>query len=185
MKLQKNTLFLILLAFILSGSVYLYEMGQRSTIESTQKERQLFNLTEENIVKLTVERSELTLKFIRSKKDSDSWQMTAPQDAVAEDGRISFLLDLAVNNIKERDFNISDRQLGQYGLERPKGKIILETKDRQTYQIILGKKAIAPNTIYARIITPQTTSSEIQVVVVSQNWQYGIEQELAEWTKES
>jgi hypothetical protein len=181
MKLQKNTLLLILLASILSVGVYFYEIRTELNKTENQQEQQLFTVQEKDIQKIIIHRRDRNLEFVRSPNNSESWQMKSPQDVPAEDGRMAFLLDLLVNGKKERSFTVPQQQLSQYGLEKPIGKITIETNNKQTQEIILGNPALEPTTIYAQIINPQGNNSEIEIVVVSQNWQYAIEPQVSEW----
>lgn len=185
MKLEKNTLLLILLAIFLSVGVYFYEIETNvNKTENQLQQQQLFTLQEKDLQKIIIDRSDLNLEFVRTQSNSQSWEMKSPQDAPAEDGRMSFLLDLLINGKKERSFTVSQQQLSQYGLEKAIGKITIETNNKQTQQIILGKPALEPNTIYAQIIDTQGNNSETEIVVVSQNWQYAIEPQLSEWIAE-
>ena len=188
MKLQKNTWLLILLTTVLSAGVYWYEFRKDATeIASKTQQQQLFNLQEQDIQKIIIERPDITLEFVKLDNNTQSWQMKHPQSVTAEDGRISFLLDLFVNGKKERSFTVSQQQLSQYGLEQAIGKIIIETNNQKTQQIILGQPAIKPDTIYAQIITPQINNSNSprEIVIVSQNWQYAIEPELSQWINQN
>ncbi|VEP11454.1 conserved hypothetical protein [Hyella patelloides LEGE 07179] len=178
MKLQKSTLFLVLIAIILGGLVYLVEIrSEQQQQEITIQEQKLFNINVENIKRIIIQKSDTILEFIAS---DNSWQMIQPEKLIASDGVMAFLLDLIAEGKSDRILEIAPNQLSQYGLESPIATITIELNNGQQQQILLGKETIDPKLIYAQVITDNNKST-IEIVIVSKNWQYAIDRDLAEW----
>lgn len=178
MKIQKSTLSLVLIAIILGGLVYLIEIrSKQQQQEITIQEQKLFNINIENIKKIIIQKSDTTLEFIANE---NSWQMIQPEELMASDGVMAFLLDLIAEGKSDRIIKIAPNQLSQYGLESPIATITIELNNGQQQQILLGKETIDPKLIYAQVIT-NNNQSTTEIVIVSKNWQYAIDRDLAEW----
>lgn len=183
MKLTKNTKILVLLAVILSGWTLGYEIINNSQKNITQTEQnQVFQFQETDIQKIAVVKPNLTLELVQI-DSSHSWQIKQPDNnhIPANNGKVTFLTNLLVNGEQKRSFWVSPQKLAQYGLQPAKTKIIVFLHNNQTYQLALGKPGIEENTIYAQIISPLQNQSEVEVLLISQNWQYAVDPELKAW----
>ena len=178
MKLKKNTLLLVLSAILLGTVIYLIEVRserQKSAIINEQKK--LTNIDSENIKKIIIDRSNSTLELMATDND---WQMIKPRQFMINDGVMAFLLDLIQEGKSDRIIKTSPDGLSQYSLEPSLATITIELTNGDRQQILLGKETIDSNLIYANVI-PQQTQSYTEVLLVSKNWQYAINRDLAEW----
>ncbi len=182
MKLRRTTWFLLGLALLLGGFVYVYEIQgkpQREAIEAKQK--QIFTFPEKEIKELTIERAEQTLKFERTKDDRNPWLMKQPEEVPVNDGVISFLLNLLAKEQSDRSFTVSSDRLSQYGLDKPLATITIVLENGKKHQLILGKPDFQDKFIYALTQPPTNNKQKLEVILISKNFQYAVEREIEEW----
>ncbi|AFZ34075.1 hypothetical protein Sta7437_0467 [Stanieria cyanosphaera PCC 7437] len=181
MKLQRTTCLLIIFAAILGSWVYFYEIrGEQQKTISATNQQQIFNLTEAQINKIIIQKSNQTLEFERTGKNEQPWQMKQPQNVPANDATIAFLLDLITNGKSDRIFTVPQSDLSQYGLDNPIAHIMIESNNQTTQEIFLGQPSLNEELIYA--YTPVSgTKTGLNVLLVSRNWQYAVDRELSEW----
>lgn len=185
MKLQKTTLFLLGLALALGGFVYFNELKNQSELEVIQnKPAAIFNFQEEDIIKLIITTQKQTLEFSRSEGKQFTWHMKQPKNVPANDGVVSFLLNLLVLGKSQRSFTVSADNLSQYGLQPPFAKIKIILRDRQEYHLTLGKADFENKYLYASIEPQSNLQQTRQILLVSKNFQYAIsERTLQDWQK--
>jgi hypothetical protein len=166
MKLRRNTWLLILLAAILGGWVYFYEIrGKEQRSELATQQQEIFNFTEGAIKKITIAQPEQILEFIKTANSLQPWQMKQPKDVTASDATVSFLVDLLVNGKSDRAFTVPTSQLSQYGLDQPLATITVELETGESHTIILGKSNFDERSLYAQIDSLSTNSSETKIVL--------------------
>ncbi|MGF1478213.1 MAG: DUF4340 domain-containing protein [Cyanophyceae cyanobacterium] len=175
MKLQRSTWFLVAIALVLSATVYVNEIEERPSREATAD--QLFDFEEAEIQGVVVKQPEQTLEFERN--DDDAWQMKQPQDVLASDAAVSFLLNLLVEGESDRSFTIAPDQKQEYGLDTPQAEIQVELEDGQ-HELILGNPSFDNQSVYAQIDSANQ-DEEITVFLVPIDFQYAVERELTEW----
>jgi hypothetical protein len=181
MKLKGTTWLLIILAAILGSWVYLYEIrGEQKRSISATNQQQIFNITEAEINKIIIQKPNQTLEFERTEKNEQPWQMTQPENVPASDASIAFLLDLITNGKSDRSFTVPQSNLSQYGLDNPIAHIIIESNNQTTQEIFLGQPSLNEELIYAYIPTSKS-KTDVNVLLLSKNWQYAIDRELSEW----
>ncbi|NEO34151.1 MAG: DUF4340 domain-containing protein [Symploca sp. SIO3C6] len=181
MKLQRTTLLLLVSAILLGGFVYVYEIQGAPKREAAKaKKQQLFSFEEDQIQTLTIYRDQQTWEFERVDKQKSPWQMKQPQDAPASDAAISFLTNLLVNGINSRSFTVSSQQRQEYGLDQPSATVVVELKNQEIHQLILGKPDFNGNSIYAE--NPQRrTPGKLEVLLVSIDFEYAVNRQQSEW----
>jgi hypothetical protein len=186
MKLQRNTWLLLVLASILGGWVYFYEIrGQAKRTQSEAEQQQIFNFPEEAIAKITIERPNETLELVRTGDSNRPWQMKQPEDVPASDATVSFLVDLLVRGERDRSFTVPVSELEEYGLDNPQTKITVELNNHQTHQIVLGRANLNDKSLYARTdLSQKTNNQQTEVLLVPKNWQYAVERDLQEWKEQ-
>lgn len=172
MKLQKSTWFLLAIALVLSGVVYVNEIEERS--EAAAEE--LFDFEEEEVQGLVIEQPEQTLEFER--RDTNAWQMKQPQDVPASDASVSFLLNLLVQGESDRSFTIAPEERQEYGLDTPQAEIQVRLENEQ-HEIVLGNPSFDNRSVYAQI--DPANQDEVTVFLVPIDFQYAVERELNEW----
>jgi hypothetical protein len=188
MKFQRSTLILLVFAFGLVGSVYVYETQVApEKAANIEKERQIFSFKEESIASFKIKKEREILKFERLPVQSSDltarsrWQMIEPINTSASEPAVAFLLNLLVN-IKSNDIiTILPDRLHEYGLDRPLATIEIQLKNRQNHQVILGKTNFDGNLLYALVDPPSNPSKEIEVFLIPLDLQNAIDRSLSEW----
>lgn len=184
MKLKVTTWILIILATILGSWVYFYEIkGEEKRTISATTQQQIFALQEAEIQKIIIQKPEQILEFERTNKSEQPWQMKQPENVPASDATIAFLLDLIAKGKSDRNFLASPSQLSQYGLDKPIAHIIIQLKNQTNREIWLGKPSLNQESIYA--YTRSSDQNNLNVLIVSKNWQYAIDRNLSEWKQQS
>ncbi len=178
MKLQRSTWILVVSALILGGVVYVSEVQwtPKPAAEETKGKR-MFDLAEEDIQGIIIQKDGETLEFVRTGKTEPIWQMKQPDNVPARDATVSFLLNLLVNGKKERSFTISPEEKYQYGLQNPLAKVIIKL-EHKTIDLVLGIPTLNNQFIYA-FVNPQKDTNEVSLVPI--DLKYAIEKELSEW----
>lgn len=186
MKLQKTTWGLAVTALVLGAFVAFHEIPRTDRVEELQsKDSNVFGFKPEEIQELTLEIPPKTLKFKRTGDSNSPWQMKEPKDVSANDAAISFLVNLIVEAKRDRAFTISPEQRAEYGLDKPRSSVGIQLKDGKKYQLFLGKSDFEDKSLYARINSPSQNqeSDELEILLLSKDFQYAIEREPSEWEK--
>jgi len=209
MKLQKTTLILILLALGLGGFVYFYEIkGAPQREEVKEKKQQIFSFKEDDVQFLTVKTENLTLNLERSDKSEESkWLIKSPEVTPASNAIVSYLMDLLVEKksvsvnaqrlpvgedpsfpegVSERTqvarmISIPANQLTEFGLDQPQATIDIKLKNQKTHQLILGKPDFNRRFMYAQADPPAKPSENVDVLLVSTDFENAVNRELSEW----
>jgi hypothetical protein len=185
MKLQKTTWVLVAVAILLVGVVYFYEGQRKFQGEQIQaNEKKLFDFQEEEIQELTIETQKETLRFERTETSDRSWQMKQPEDVPASEPVVAFLLNLLVEAKRDRALTIPPNKTQEYGLDKPFAKLDIKLKNGEKQQLILGKLDFEGQSLYA-IVNPSIRSKgEYNGVLVSQDFQFALDRNLAEWKQQ-
>ena len=182
MKIQRSTLILVVGAFIATTSYFIYEalvVPRQEKTESAAKD--LFAWTEDQVQKLKITGASGTLEFERRTETTPTpWQMLTPQNSLANDASVSFLLNLLVSESSDSTVTISRDRLGEFGLENPPTTIEITLTDQSTHQLLLGNPDFSGNSLYA-LVDPDAAAPELTVRVVSNQFQFGVNRDLAEW----
>ena len=180
--MQKTTLILILSATVLGGFVYFYEIKGTEQREANQaKGKQIFNFEEAEIKKITIEKQNERLEFIKTNDETKPWLMKQPEDVVASDAAVSFLLNLLVKGKSDRIFTITPNQEEEYGFNKPLAKIKIELENQENHQMILGKNSFDNQFIYAQIFPANQSQETREILLVKIDFKYAVERELQEW----
>ena len=182
MKLKKSTWLLLLLAAILGGWVYWYEIKlEAKKVAIEKQEKKLFDFDIKNIQKIIIKQSPESLELVKTQDTPSSWLMKQPEVFPVNEGIMSFLLNLIEQGKSDRKLLITQEQLSQYGLDQPVATITIQLNNQQTYQILLGKETINPEVVYAQIDPKVGDTATTEVVLVSKNWHYAVIRDLKEW----
>ncbi|AFZ32861.1 hypothetical protein Glo7428_4418 [Gloeocapsa sp. PCC 7428] len=183
MKLQRTTLILLLLALGLGGFVYFYEIrGATQRQEAEAREQQIFGFTQEQVQALRIQTQGQTLNFER---ENGRWIMTSPEKTPASNASISYLLDLLVQGRSDRTIQVPANQLTDYGLAKPQATVTVTLNNQQTHQLNLGNPDFTGNFLYAQVDPGTSPSGNVDLLLVSSNFQNGVNRDLAEWKIEN
>jgi hypothetical protein len=184
MKLQKTTIILILLALGFGGFVYFYELqGANVRQEAKEKQQQIFLFTSDDVQSLRVQTKDVNLLIERSPTDNPQWLLKSPIETAASNAAVSYLMDLLVKGKREREINVPLNQLAEYGLDRPQATIEVKLKNQQTHQLILGKPDFNGRLLYAQANPPAKPQGNVDVLLVSKDFENAVKRELSEWQK--
>jgi hypothetical protein len=182
MKLPKTTLILVLLALGLGGFVYFYEIqGTTQREEAKANQQQIFSFAEDDVQALTVKTAKLTLNLERNPQPQPKWLLKSPVSEPANDAIVSYLMDLLVKGKSDRDLLIPANQTGDFGLNQPQATINIKLKNQKTHQIILGKADFNRRFVYAQVDPITQANGNINLLLVSTDFENAVNRELSEW----
>lgn len=183
MKIKPTTLGLLVAAVALGGVVLLVAQQpaprpDRNSQTVTEAEQPLFAFQEADVQALTLKTRLHTLKFERDK--SGKWQMLEPDKIAASDPSLAFLLDLVITDKTPRTITapLSDRE--QFGLHQPLATLDLTLKDQTTHRLVIGEYDFNRTHFYAQV-DPPADAKELQVVLVSPNFDNAVNRPIGEW----
>lgn len=147
--MKKNTLLLLLLAFVGGALVYYLEVKPgKPRDQEPDKTREAFKLNREDITQIVLTRAGQTVTF--ENKDN-KWAITQPINAPADDSTINSLIGDIVSARISRDIKASAEDLKTFGLTEPKVKLEVKLKNGQSHRIELGEKDFSGNSVYAKV----------------------------------
>lgn len=185
MKLQRSTLILVGVAFLLGAGVLITEAQRVRAPETAEQAtgEPLLRFAEEDVVALEVQRDGETLVFERD--DSGMWQMIRPDQEPAEAGAVAFLLTQLSTATSQPPITITPDQQADFGFLDPAGQIELELADGTTYTVVLGSSVFSGSDRYALVDPAEVPlpedAGETTVYVVAENLANAINRPLAEW----
>jgi hypothetical protein len=100
---------------------------------------------------------------------------------LANDGTVSYLMDLLVKGRIERILSIPANQLPEFNLDQPQATIDIKLKNQQRHQIILGKSDFSGNFVYAEVDPHLPQNGNINVLLVSHDFTNAVNRQLSEW----
>lgn len=187
MKLKRGTVMLVGVALLLGAGVLMGELRQSRTPESapvSDGAGPVFDFAETDVAKVTVERNGETLSF--EGDGEGNWQMTVPENLVAEPGAVAFLLSRLNTDSPLQRVTMAADQIQDFGLDQPQGQVTVTLKDGTEHVLILGGPDFSGNANYAVIDPdgawpPESPTGEYDVLVVTRDVANGIKRPLAEW----
>ncbi|MDB9315182.1 DUF4340 domain-containing protein [Spirulina sp. CS-785/01] len=184
MKLQKTTWVLLVIALLLGGGVYFYEMVAKPQQEEVKAQQsRIFDVTEDEVTGLIIEREEEeTLELQRTPDEEIPWQMTQPEERPASPGTVTFLLNLLEEGERDRTFLIAPDEQDDYGLEDPFAEITIFVREQSDpYRIVIGDENFEGKLVYALINPEQSETQELEVMLIPIDFKYAVDRELEEW----
>lgn len=181
MKLKSSTLVLMVVALMSVGGIYFWERSRSSQdLASDPKKatKPLFDLKETDITQLTITSKNPTLKLEKAAK---GWQLTAPKSGPANEGTVTFLLNLLATGTSEQTLQVEPAQLKEFGLEQPTATLSFQLKNQKTHQVILGKQNFNQSAVYAQIDSDSAAAKKKEVVLVPTGFLDAINRPLSEW----
>ena len=190
MRFNRTTISLTILAISLGAIVYVTEIREQrqgvvnSDNSQTEDTEKIFAFESNEIKNIKIRTQSQTINFVKTDRDVQPWQMTTPEDIEANDAAISFLINLFKQTQSGQKIISNTEELKEYGLDKPRGTILLTLKNQDKYQINLGKSNFDDSRIYAQIIFPNSQTTEPEIFLLSKSFQYGIERDFDEWKAE-
>ena len=179
--MQKTTLFLVLLALGLGGYVYFNEIHSPPPEETeTTAEETLLTFDHNEVQQITLDREEETLTLIRS---NEGWEMIEPEEAVAEESAIVFLLDLLTSETSSETFTVENPQLEAYQLSEPLVSIKIQLEDETEHTMMLGTTTFNEEEVYAQINPKEEEMQEVKIIPI--NLKEAAERPLEDWKEEA
>jgi hypothetical protein len=188
MKLKSSTLVLMAIAFLSAGGIYVWDQSrtaQDSTSEAKKAAKPLFDLKETDITQLSIQTTNQILKLEKTPK---GWQLIAPKAGPANEGTVTFLLNLLATGTSEQTLQVEPAQLQEFGLEPPTTILVLELKNQKSYQVNLGKQNFNQSAVYAQIdknaaVAPAKESlpPKREIVLVPTGFLDAVNRPLSEW----
>jgi hypothetical protein len=213
MKLQRSTLALTAIALTMFGGYWIYNaqvVSRQAQIETEAK--QLFDFEESDVNRLEINTGNDTLVFVKGEADQpdpsaqlsspdtaselltlnlpSSWQMQVPEETIASDASISFLLNLMVTGESSQTLEVEADRLPDFGFASPLATVEVILQDQTRHRIILGASDFDRTGLYAQLESPlepgETESdapeaSSVPVRVVPINFENAAIRPLAEW----
>lgn len=183
MKFSKNSLILLLFAFLLTIGVSSYEIyRQKNQLETKQTNPKLFTFTKDDIQSLKIQLVDRTISFEKNNDPTIPWLMAEPEKSPANEASIAFLTDLLERETISQTFPISPQEIKDYGFDRPLAEIIITLNNKQTHHLVLGKATFDNQKLYSQIDPPSSQNTR-SIALVSIDFEYAINRPLSEWKK--
>lgn len=187
MKLKRGTVVLVGVALLLGAGVLMGELRQSRSPESatvSDGTEPVFTFAETDVAAVMVERDGETLSF--EGDGEGNWQMTAPENLVAEPGAVAFLLSRLNTDAPLQRVTMAADQIQDFGLDQPQGQVTVTLQDGTEHVLIVGGPDFSGNANYAIVDPaeswpPETPTGEYEVLVVTRDVANGINRPLEEW----
>lgn len=185
MKLNRNTIFLLIVALSLTGAVFFSEIRRDgfnlTTNDNQEKEIPLiFPFRVEMVEKIDLDIDDNQISFAKTGDNPQPWMMITPEKTKASEGAIAFLLNLLPSAQKKIELLATDSLRKEYGINEQSPIITITLTGGDRYQIILGKSNFDDTQIYAEVIFPESDNPP-QIYLVSKSFQYALERDFDEW----
>lgn len=182
MKLKLSTVVMLAIALLSAIGIYAWDQsrsGQPQTSEAKKAAKPIFALKEADVTQLTIEAKNQSLKLEKTDK---GWQLKAPKAGAADEGAVTFLLNLLATGTSERTLQVEPAQLKEFGLDKPTATLVLKLKDQKTHQIMLGIQNFNQSAVYAQIDPGSAAATKkIEVVLVPTGFLDAVNRPLSEW----
>jgi len=148
MKLSRLLIYLIILVFV-AGYVYLVEIKHKQTKEAEEKKAsKIVHLDKDKVVEIELRTADKGR--IDVKKPTDTWVVTEPVQARADEVQVKALLKAVSDATAERTILDKDVNWQDYGLDKPEFTASVFTADKQ-HTIAFGAKNPAKTGYYCRV----------------------------------
>jgi hypothetical protein len=181
MKIKKSTVVLLLAALALGGITVLTVQTQQPSSEQTAEgePQDLFAFQEDQVQSFTLENRSESFRFERN--EEGQWQMLEPEQRPASDASIAFLLDQMAAAESTRSITISANERSDFGLDEPLATVDVTLDNQETHQLVLGGYDFNRSFIYALVDPPADENADLQVFLVSPNFENAVTRPREEW----
>lgn len=144
---------LAITALCLAAYFGVYEAGKNER-RAEQEAREVLHFDKEKVNHLVLENGEertVVEKAGRDDKDLPAWRLVEPVQDAGDGTSINGLLGVVERLESERVIAGEEREpLPVYGLDRPRGKIVLTTEDGRSHTLLVGKQSAFDNRLYVQ-----------------------------------
>ncbi|NJN86103.1 MAG: DUF4340 domain-containing protein [Leptolyngbyaceae cyanobacterium SL_7_1] len=175
------TLVLVSIAVLLGGVVYLAERRTASQTQAEQAGQELFDFQEEQVQSFSIRTEDQSLTF---EKVGDTWQLIDPENTRANDASVAYLLNLMATGSIERTLTADPKERPEFGLDLPLANIDVRLENQETHSLILGDYDFSRNFLYAQTNPSINNKGEIEVLLVSPEFENAVDRSLSEWKGE-
>lgn len=137
----------------------------------------LYSFTETDVSEFTLEREDETLSFIKA---NDAWQMTAPDEALADPSSVAFLLNIITSDTIKETISTTPDQLVTYGLDTPTATIQLIV-DEESHTLTVGDEDFSGTSLYVMTTNDIADSNPVDVYLIPKGLENGIERPVSDW----
>ena len=141
----------------------------------------LFSFKEEDVKNLKITTPSETIVLERSQDGKSKWLMKSPDNVPANDGTVAYLLNLLETEKSDRTLNVPQQQLSEFGLKQPRATIDITLNNQKTHKLVLGKPNFDNRFLYAQNNIATKPDGNIEVVLVSKNFENAVNRSLSEW----
>ncbi len=186
MKLNPNTIFLLIVALSLTGAVVFSEIRRDGFILTTDNTQEteiplIFPFPREAVKKIDLTIDDNRISFAKTGNNPYPWMMITPEKTKASDAAIAFLLNLLTSADKKIELLATDNLRQEYGINDNSPMITITLEGRDRYQIILGNPNFDDTQIYAEVIFPEKDKIPAQIYLISKSFQYALLRDFEEW----
>ncbi len=178
MKLNRAPLIWLIVAALLGSVVYLQE--QSTPPQSKTEDQTLFGFQESEVRSLSLKTPEQNLSFVKNTPPNPNlWQMTSPNQALANDASVAYLLNAIVSAKSAPPLTVPAAKQAEFGFDSPLATVELALEGSKTHRLILGKPDFNRTSLYAQI-DPQP-GTELKIFRVSLDFENAVNRPLSEW----
>ena len=186
MKLKTNTLLLAIAALLIAGGAIFWETQQRNQAEApspTTETTSLFGFKEDDVTQLEVmPEAGMTLLFERTQASfPNTWKMSKPKNAIADEAAIAFLLDQLASGRRKNSVAVEKENWSDFGIAESNPQAQVTLTDGSTHRLILGGETFDKQNLYALIDPPQPLPESVQVSIVSTTLLDAINRPKSDW----
>jgi hypothetical protein len=180
MKLKSSTLALVAIALLTVGGLYVWQRQAPST--DTKDEalagKPLFQFKETDITKVVIQQPTQTLSLIQGNK---GWQIVAPKPGPADEGSVTFLLNLLATGTSEKTLQAEAKQLSEFGLAQKPTTIDITLKNQKRHRLVLGNQTFDQGAVYARIDPDAAANTTVPISIIPTGFLDAVNRPLSEW----
>lgn len=150
-KAALGLLFITILCLAAYFGVYEANKNER---RAESEAREVLRFDKEKVTRLVLERDGRRTVAERTGRDDkglSAWTLVEPVKEDGDNTTINSLLGVMDRLESERAIEGKDRELlSVYGLDPPRGKIVLTTEDEKSWSLLVGKKSTFDNRLYVQ-----------------------------------
>lgn len=172
MALKRLTWVLWVVALTLSLGIVTWEIvnspKSQETVNLTAKARH-FDFSADAVQSVTITQSGQTVKLYRTanQRDGKTWQMGDPNPVSVSGPGVDFLLSVLLGSQNDRDFEVADGELKDYGLDPAPAELTIQLVNGKTHRLKLGDADFKGDSLYTLIDPLENSDTPIETRKIS------------------